>query len=347
MDTYLDTMANEVIRSHQHGVLSDKAKENSVQHVSESPKSKKEEPEVLKRRVTEPVELEKEVVIEEERHADEDVNIHWPDMQQAVERQKRRSLRRSSSLTIDMTDSVLNFRDEDGNYSAETNHYDLDHHALTTNHTPTMSVLPTYYDGGVYPPEPWPTTWVPKHFPEHHYPLEHFRHSVSHALNEFGHDLVISGTGHTLNSPRVDCRESRTTYYFDIELPGLDNTQDLKLRWIGARSLLVKALVKRKPTAEDEAEQPANEESVAAADGSSGGKKAAAKQDQKVFLTLSERRIGIYGRAFSFGVDVDHEKTTAKLEAGVLKLVVPKVQEDKKVDKTVTVDHEANSAEVK
>ncbi|RMZ76907.1 hypothetical protein DV738_g4703, partial [Chaetothyriales sp. CBS 135597] len=127
METYLDTVANEVAGSNKLGASSDKAKQNSDQHVPESPKLKKPEAQLLKRRVTEPVELEKEVVIEEERHADEEVNIHWPtSVQQAIERQKRRSLRRSSSLTIDMTDSVLNFRDADGSYSSDSNHYDID-----------------------------------------------------------------------------------------------------------------------------------------------------------------------------------------------------------------------------
>ncbi|RMZ76910.1 hypothetical protein DV738_g4704, partial [Chaetothyriales sp. CBS 135597] len=216
-----------------------------------------------------------------------------------------------------------------------------------------MSTLPAYYDGGLYPPDPWPTTWVPKHFPEHHYPLEHFRHSVSHALSDFGHGLLLPGsTGHTMNSPRVDCRESTTTYYFDIELPGLDNTEDLKLRWIGSRSLLVKAVVKRKPTPEDVVEKPATDEAATGGNGAGAGagvedtKKAATNSEQKVFLTLGERRIGVYGRAFSFGVDVDHEKTTARLEAGILRLAVPKLHEDKRVDKTVTVDHDAKSAEV-
>ncbi|RMZ76737.1 hypothetical protein DV737_g4702, partial [Chaetothyriales sp. CBS 132003] len=152
-------------------------------------------------------------------------------------------------------------------------------------------------------------------------------------------------------SPRVDCRESKTKYYFDIELPGLENTEHLTLRWIGSRSLLVKAVVNRKPTPEDEAEQTSKgelaKEDPAAREGKKGVNAAAANTEQKVFLTINERRIGLYGRSFTFGVDVDHDKTIAKLEAGVLKLTVPKVEEEKKVDKTVKVEKEVKPAEVK
>ncbi|RMZ89686.1 hypothetical protein DV736_g3076, partial [Chaetothyriales sp. CBS 134916] len=152
-------------------------------------------------------------------------------------------------------------------------------------------------------------------------------------------------------SPRVDCRESRTNYYFDIEIPGLENNEHLTIRWIGSRTLLVKAFVNRKPTSEDEVEktrngEPAKEE-LAAGEGKKGVKVAAPKTEQKVFLTMSERRIGHYGRALGFGVDVDHDKSVAKLEAGILRLTVPKVEEDKKVDKTVKVENGVKSVEVK
>ena len=59
-----------------------------------------------------------------------------------------------------------------------------------------------------------------------------------------------------------------------------------------------------------------------------------------MYLTLGERRLGLYARAFNFPVDVDHEKTTAGLKAGVLRITVPKVEDAKKVDKTVNVENE-------
>ena len=42
------------------------------------------------------------------------------------------------------------------------------------------------------------------------------------------------------------------------------------------------------------------------------------------WLILGERRIGSFRREFSFPVDVDMEKLSAKLEAGLLTIKVPK-----------------------
>ena len=42
------------------------------------------------------------------------------------------------------------------------------------------------------------------------------------------------------------------------------------------------------------------------------------------WLILGERRIGSFRREFNFPVDVDMEKLSAKLEAGLLTIKVPK-----------------------
>ena len=49
------------------------------------------------------------------------------------------------------------------------------------------------------------------------------------------------------------------------------------------------------------------------------------KEDQSVYTTVSERPIGTYARAFSFPVDVDHEHDSSYLDAGLLRIKVPKL----------------------
>ncbi len=162
------------------------------------------------------------------------------------------------------------------------------------------------------------------------------------------HDLAQTGfSDHTMISPRIDTRESKTAYYVDVELPGLESEEKVQLKWVSSRTLLVQAVVERKGTPEDDV-GPASE----AGDGDGGavkqeadidkqqGKGSESKKQQRVFLTLAERRIGLYGRALDFPVDVDHDATTAKLSAGILMLTVRKVEEEKKIDKTVSVENE-------
>jgi len=64
------------------------------------------------------------------------------------------------------------------------------------------------------------------------------------------------------------------------------------------------------------------------------------EKDPLAYLTLGERRLGLHARAFNFHVDVDHEKTSSALKAVVLRIKVPKVEDVKKVDKTVNVENE-------
>lgn len=74
-----------------------------------------------------------------------------------------------------------------------------------------MAQYSNYYPAGLGPwpvPAPWQTTWVSKHYPEHHHPFEHTRHSISRALDEIAHDLTHAGPAEpALINPRIDIRE--------------------------------------------------------------------------------------------------------------------------------------------
>jgi HSP20 family molecular chaperone IbpA len=205
-----------------------------------------------------------------------------------------------------------------------------------------------FYGNSLYFPDPWQTTWLPKHFPEHHYPLEHTRHAIGHTFSDIAHEFANLGpSGPVMICPRVDAHESQTTFYIDVELPGLRSEEQITLKWISTRTLLLRAVVRRTTTPEDEIEVKRNVGQTSATpttevtqnkmkDGKARSK--SNEEIQPIYMTLGERRIGAYGRAFNFPVDVNHESTTAKLDAGVLRITVPKVETASRVDKKVTVE---------
>ena len=220
--------------------------------------------------------------------------------------------------------------------------------------------MPYYYNNPYPPPyfvpEPWRTTYVPRHYPETHYPLEHFRHSVSHTLSNVA-DTIIHPFEHEqpIHNPCVDVRESKGNYYIDIELPGLESKDKLRIRWASSQTFLVETTLETPKIDEDDL---ASEEATgsAAAVGSTpqvngpsniGEKnnlKFDGKDDEKgkdVALTVHERRVGSFARAFSFPTGVSHEKLEATLHAGLLRLKVPKkdIDDVKPEHKEVEVKH--------
>ena len=212
-----------------------------------------------------------------------------------------------------------------------------------------MSYYPGLYPG-FYVPDPYQTTWVSQHYPEHHHPLEHTRHSISRALGNIAHDFTHSPwADHAMISPRSDIRESAATFYIDFEVPGLADEKKVTLKWLGDRTLLLRAAVGRGTTPEDRDPPQQPDENKAEGKGQATHDKKleqegtkASESAQSVYLTLGERRVGTVGRAFSFPVDVDHDKVTAHLHAGVLRLTVPKVPGGTKIDKHVTVQAGGN-----
>jgi HSP20 family molecular chaperone IbpA len=219
--------------------------------------------------------------------------------------------------------------------------FNLYQHSITAR---IMSYWPGYYPGEVYFPDPWQTTLVSKHFPEHHYPLEHTRHAIGRALGDFAHDLTHTWIyDQAMIRPRSDIRESKSTFYLDVELPGVAEEEQLKLKWLGSRTLLLRATVTRAATPEDGVSTKQSQEDApettksGTTEDTKKAEKAGAKPDEGVYLTLGERQIGTLGRAFNFPVDVDHDSVTAKLYAGVLRLTVPKVTGGSQVEKHVAV----------
>jgi HSP20 family molecular chaperone IbpA len=193
---------------------------------------------------------------------------------------------------------------------------------------PTM---PTYYDYPVpfpfYGPYVYNYTYLNRSFPEHHFPFEESRHKLSQSWHEFWNKPI--------ECPVADVRETLHSYYLDIELPGVETKEKVKVKWTNASTLVIEAEKSRPPIPED-VESAGPESSDTHANGAEQMKKSA-HPDHPVHDVVRERHIGKHMRAFDFPVDVDREKMTAKLQSGMLTVVVPKVEKAKVEHKEIDV----------
>jgi len=189
-----------------------------------------------------------------------------------------------------------------------------------------------------YFPDPYPTLYLQRSFPEHHAPFEHARHRIS--------DIFEHAAEQIIRTPRADVRETAGNYYIDIELPGLESKEQLKLKWISTRSLLLNAHITRSSIDESSIDNTAGGAASAPAqtggDSNSEQKPNRAKNEvpmTPVHLMIRERHIGEFARAFSFPVDIDREALTAKVKYGLLTITIPKIHSEKAEFKEIKVEH--------
>jgi len=208
-----------------------------------------------------------------------------------------------------------------------------------------------------------PTTHIDHTYPErghhlHHIPFPYLGQQVHRLLHDKDQDIHI---------PKADVRETVSGFYIDVEVPGLKDKADITIRWTSMRTLLLTTNIQRPgipvdeqpvPTrSSDEQPAPAKEETngTAAGTGQNGTTITATKLNKeqetkpeeigddsqvapKVHLTVHGRAIGYFQRAFNFPVDVERDKTTANLDAGLLRLTVPKVWHERVEHKSVMID---------
>ena len=67
-------------------------------------------------------------------------------------------------------------------------------------------------------------------------------------------------------------------------------------------------------------------------------KKEEEKEENTKSYRKSEFRYGEFSRSVYFPMDIDVEKTNAKLEHGILKITAPKLEAEKKTNKKLTVE---------
>ncbi|TKA83883.1 hypothetical protein B0A55_00122 [Friedmanniomyces simplex] len=136
------------------------------------------------------------------------------------------------------------------------------------------------------------------------------------------------------NSPDVDIRDAGDDYLIDIEVPGIKTTADVQLHWMGNRGFMLTGDVRR-PGEAAEVEAAVGSKKLASdvkqdgaisGNGDSGVHKSFASPEALALphLLAGERRVGFFKRVFTLPVEVEADKVSAKLEAGLLSLTVPK-----------------------
>ncbi|KAF1815532.1 hypothetical protein P152DRAFT_188266 [Eremomyces bilateralis CBS 781.70] len=154
----------------------------------------------------------------------------------------------------------------------------------------------------IYPPPDPYTVYLNHTFPEHHLPLEGLRHKIA---APFHHNR-----DQDLHLPKTDVRETATHFYIEVELPGLDNVEQMHLKWKNSRTLVLAAHIGR----------PATEE------------EAAAEGDVRhlVHQVVKERLVGEFERSFHFPVE---------LHAGLVRIVLAKMNPEEITPQPVEVEH--------
>ncbi|KAM0708854.1 hypothetical protein Q7P35_005508 [Cladosporium inversicolor] len=139
------------------------------------------------------------------------------------------------------------------------------------------------------------------------------------------------------NHPDVDISDAISYYLIELEVPGIKDAGAIALNWTSWRSLVVAGTIFRswdpKTTLDlDSASNSKSEKGDAAGElrldveAPKDAKDEADAENAQLppYLVIGERRIGSFRREFHFPVDVEVEKVEAKLEAGLLRIKVPK-----------------------
>ncbi|KAF8423419.1 heat shock protein 30 [Tirmania nivea] len=164
-------------------------------------------------------------------------------------------------------------------------------------------------------------------------------------------------------TPSFDVIETKDAYILEGELPGLRDKRAVDIEFTNHQTLLVKGKIEAtaaqseakqitsgekhheevtrpktppKPTVEDDIDEDDKKSNIPTSTTVSRQEKKSEQPPEKeqIRYWISERTIGSFQRTFSFPGLVDQDKVTAKLENGVLTIVVPKRQKlpSRKID---------------
>jgi HSP20 family molecular chaperone IbpA len=162
-------------------------------------------------------------------------------------------------------------------------------------------------------------------------PLVDHPHERSHQHQTFWNSLLRKQPDANLypNYPDVDVREASTKYLVEVEVPGIKDASEITCEWTQMKSLVVTGCINRPPSESQSPSPEAASRTEAEGDRNELGTRESKGEDKpskhdEPFLLVGERKIGPFRRHFYFPVDVERENLTAKLEAGLLKIRVPK-----------------------
>ena len=136
------------------------------------------------------------------------------------------------------------------------------------------------------------------------------------------------------NHPDVDISDANTHYLIELEVPGVKDAEAITINWTSFKSLVVAGSTFRswEPKAKVDPVSMAESENAAK---NGVGLDVKAMKDAKdkaeeasdkwpPYLIVGERKIGSFRREFHFPVEIDVKKVEARLEAGLLRIYVPR-----------------------
>ena len=112
------------------------------------------------------------------------------------------------------------------------------------------------------------------------------------------------------NYPDCDIRDAISHYLVEVEVPGVKDAASIKCQWTAASTLIVSGQNARPG---ESTNKPSDQNSIKSTD-----------DEHTPCMVVGERKIGGFRRILTFPGIVESEKMTAKLDAGVLSLNVPK-----------------------
>lgn len=126
------------------------------------------------------------------------------------------------------------------------------------------------------------------------------------------------------NYPDCDIRDAISHYLIDVECPGVKDSVDIHCQWTSSRHLTVSGSVSRPEYVRESEDAFALmpmlcRESEIPAQAQEGAHK-------PPYVIVGERRIGSFRRNFTFPVEIEQQQMTARLEAGLLRIKLPKMQ---------------------
>ncbi len=125
------------------------------------------------------------------------------------------------------------------------------------------------------------------------------------------------------NHPDVDLIDETTRYVVQVEVPGVKDVSKIKCQWSSSTHLAVTGDNTPPDQTEGANGHGVKEDESAKPLSSHTGTHEPSEFAPSPFI--EERRLGIFRRDFSFpSNNIDGEKMTAKLEAGLLTLNIPK-----------------------
>jgi HSP20 family molecular chaperone IbpA len=136
------------------------------------------------------------------------------------------------------------------------------------------------------------------------------------------------------NHPDVDISDAITHYLIELEVPGVKDAEAITINWTSFKSLVVAGSTFRSWEPKAKVDPVSMAESENAAKNGVGldvkamkdakDKAEEASDEWPPYLIVGERKIGSFRREFHFPVEIDVKKVEARLEAGLLRIYVPR-----------------------